>query len=90
MLPIFVLAGISILLASMLMKWGAPWFAGAPLAGILAITLFEFIGIYLIGEEERFLYVAIVVGAIYATGLALIPYVGRFLFRRWTRLSNRE
>ena len=84
-LPILVLAGIAMLFAVLFMRSRFPWFAGAPLAGIIAIVLFELIGHFILDQPDKFLYIALFFGGIYATGFALIPYVARYIFGKFRK-----
>lgn len=83
--PILVLAALAIGMAVVLLRIRLPWFLGAPIAGVTSIVLFEVFVHLVLGESEKMLYVALVFGSIYATGFALIPYVGRFIFRKLHR-----
>jgi hypothetical protein len=81
-----LLVGIAVLVAIAFIRLGVPWFLGAPLSGVISISLFELVVHFLLGESEKFLYIALIVGAVYATGFALVPYVGRAIARRiWSR-----
>jgi hypothetical protein len=88
MLPIFVLAFIAVLFAALSMRLRAPWFVGAPLAGVASIVVFELIGYFVLGESEKFLDIALVFGAIYATGFAMTLYIGRFFLMRLRRIER--
>jgi hypothetical protein len=78
---IIALASIAVVVSILFIRLRAPWYVGAPLAGLISISLFETGVAVLLGQDEKFLYVALAFGAIYATGFALVPYVARAVVR---------
>lgn len=85
--PMASLAAISFACAYVAIRLRLPWFVGAPLSGLVAITIFEAIGIFILREQEKLLYVALVFGALYGMAFALVVFAIAGMIRRIRRID---